>query len=44
MKKYDELLIKIVGYFNEDVLTQSSEADVKDDPYKDNGDNSNWWE
>ncbi len=44
MKQYDELLIKIVGNFNSDVLTNSSEANVEDDPYKGGGDTPNWWE
>jgi hypothetical protein len=40
-KNYIELEINILQLFQEDILTESSENDVVDDPYN-NG--NNWWE
>jgi hypothetical protein len=40
-KNYIELEINILQLFHEDILTESSENDVIDDPYN-NG--NNWWE
>jgi len=40
-KKYIELEINILQLFYEDIITESSEDNVVDDPY-DSG--NNWWE
>lgn len=41
MKKYLELEIDVIKLFYEDILTESSENDVVDDPYNNS---NNWWE
>ncbi len=44
MKKYLELEIDVIKLLQNDVLTESSENDVVDDPYNNSGSGNNWWE
>lgn len=44
MKKYLELEIDVIKLLQNDVLTESSESNVVDDPYGNSGSGNNWWE